>query len=161
MSPAALAFDAVAEEFDGRFTPWASVAAQRRAVHSVLARAFPPGARLLEIGGGTGEDAVWLAERGREVLMTDASPAMVRVARAKFEGRARLSAAVAPAEDLQALAELGPFDGAYSNFAGLNCVTDLSAFARGLARLVVPGGPVPVRIMQVDGGDTSDLRIAQ
>ena len=29
-SPAAAAFDAIAERFDERFTPWLSVAAQRR-----------------------------------------------------------------------------------------------------------------------------------
>ena len=28
-----------------------------------LLEAFPPGARLIEIGGGTGEDALWLADR--------------------------------------------------------------------------------------------------
>jgi hypothetical protein len=139
---AALAFDAIAEQFDARFAPWRSVAAQRRAVRSALASAFPPGARLIEIGGGTGDDALWLAERGREVLMTDASPAMVRVAQAKFAGRGRPAAAVAAAESLEALVALGPFDGAYSNFAGLNCVADLSGFARGLARLVASGKPV-------------------
>jgi hypothetical protein len=139
---AALAFDAIAEQFDARFTPWRSVAAQRRAVRSALAGAFPPGARLIEIGGGTGDDAIWLAERGRNVLMTDASPAMVRVAQAKFAGRGRLAAEVAAAESLEALAAFGPFEGAYSNFAGLNCVADLSSFARGLARLVASGNPV-------------------
>ncbi len=86
-SAAAAAFDAVAERFDERFSPWLSVAAQRGAVRSALAQAFPPGARLIEIGGGTGEDALWLVERGRQVLLTDASPLMVRISAAKFAGR--------------------------------------------------------------------------
>ena len=38
-----------------------SVAAQRRSVRRELLGAFPPGARLLELGGGTGEDALFLA----------------------------------------------------------------------------------------------------
>ena len=129
---AAHAFDAIADSFDDRFRPWRSVAAQRRAVHRALAKAFPSGSRLLEIGGGTGDDALWLADRAREVLMTDASPAMVQIAAAKFNGRPGALAQVAAAEALVALAdqrerERAPlFDGAYSNFAGLNCVTDLS-----------------------------------
>src|SRR5215208_5724211 len=99
---AARAFDAVAESFDERFGAWRSVAAQRRAVRSVLLRAFPVGSRVLELGGGTGEDARWLAERGREVLLTDASPAMVRVATAKLRGLPRPR--VVPAEQLEWLA---------------------------------------------------------
>jgi SAM-dependent methyltransferase len=144
---AALAFDAIAEGFDGRFGPCRSVAAQRRVVRSALESAFPAGSRLFEIGGGTGEDALWLAERGREVMLTDASPAMIRVAAAKFFGRAGVRAEVASAEDLEAFANRwegageATFDGAYSNFAALNCVTDLGPFARGLARLLRPGAP--------------------
>ena len=146
LPPAARAFDAVAESFDDRFGAWRSVAAQRRAVRAVLLRAFPLGARVLEVGGGTGEDARWLADRGREVLLTDVSPSMVRVAAAKLRGLPHPR--VVPAEGLEQLAdELAaagepPFDGAYSNFAALNCVTDLAPVARGLARLVRPGGRV-------------------
>ena len=143
---AALAFDAVADAFDTRFGPWASVAAQRRAVRAALLAAFPAGARVLEIGGGTGEDALFLARQGREVLLTDASPSMVRVAAAKLAGEPRARAELAAAEELERLAEgrraegAEAFDGAFSNFAGLNCVPDLSPVARGLARLVRPGG---------------------
>jgi len=137
----AQAFDHAAESFDDRFGAWASVAAQRRAVRRELTEAFPRGASLLEIGGGTGEDAIWLAKAGRRVLLTDAAPAMVRRARAKFAGRPGLRAAVAGAEDLAAL-DLGGerFDGAFSNFAALNCVEALAPVARGLAGLVRPGG---------------------
>ncbi len=145
LPPAAQAFDSVADGFDDRFGAWLSVAAQRRAVRRALAEAFPVGARLIEVGGGTGEDALWLVERGREVLMTDVSPAMVRVAEAKFAGRPGALARAAAAEALDAvaatLAGQGPLDGAYSNFAALNCVTDLAPFGRGLARLLRPGAP--------------------
>ncbi len=140
-SPAAAAFDAVAERFDARFSPWLSVAAQRRAVRAALARAFPPASRLIEIGGGTGEDALWLLERGRSVLLTDASPRMVQMAAAKFQGHPAASARTCAAENLAQLAGRvdAPFDGAYSNFAALNCVDDLGPFAQGLAKLLRPG----------------------
>jgi ubiquinone/menaquinone biosynthesis C-methylase UbiE len=146
LSPAAAAFDQIAPSFDERYGAWLSVAAQRRAVRRALVRAFPAGTRILEIGGGTGEDAAWLADQGRSVLMTDASPEMVRHAAAKLADRSA-RATVCPAEALESAANDGrldtdiPFDGAFSNFAALNCVTDLRPVARGLARLLRPGAP--------------------
>ena len=144
LSPAAQAFDAIAADFDARFMPWLSVEAQRRAIRAALVDAFPRGARLIDIGGGTGEDALWLTGQGREVLMTDASPAMVTIASAKAGGRFR--ATVAAAEHFGELADrlsVEPaFDGAYSVFAPLNCVDDLSSFAQGIAKLLLPGAPL-------------------
>lgn len=132
---AALAFDAIADRFDERYGAWRSVAAQRRAVRAALLSAFPTGSRVLEVGGGTGVDAEWLTAHGRHVFLTDAAPAMVRIA----QERLGTPAAVLPAERLDEL-DQPAFDGAFSNFAGLNCVTDLVPVARGLARLVRPGG---------------------
>jgi SAM-dependent methyltransferase len=147
LSPAALAFDAIADGFDSRFGDWLSVAAQRRQVRAALAETFPVGSSLLEIGGGTGEDALWLLERGRRVLLTDASPTMVSLAAAKLAGQEGVETAVVAAEELYGLADerrqagLALLDGAYSNFAALNCVGELEPFARGLARLLRPGAP--------------------
>jgi SAM-dependent methyltransferase len=144
MRPAALAFDAAAPEFDRRFGNWLSVAAQRRSVRRALVAAFSAGGRIFEIGGGTGEDSLWLAERGFDVFLTDASPAMVELSGnklARFGGRTEVMAA----EDIQPFAERyltaggGPFDGAFSNFAPLNCVADLAPVGHGLARLLKPG----------------------
>jgi SAM-dependent methyltransferase len=146
-SAAIQAFDAVAARFDTRFGAWRSVAAQRREVRTLLAHAFPRGARLLEIGGGTGEDARWLAARGREVLLTDGAPSMVRIAREKLRSQRGPEPRVVDAERLGGLAEerdaagVAPFDGAFSNFAALNCVDTLDTFGAGLARLLRPGAP--------------------
>jgi SAM-dependent methyltransferase len=139
----ARAFDGVADTFDERFGAWESVAAQRRAVRQELAQAFPPGSSVLEIGGGTGEDALWLAQRGRNVLLTDVSPRMVQRARSKFAGHPGLRAEVAAAEELHRLDVGGKvFDGAFTNFAALNCVDDVVPVASGLAGLVRPGGTI-------------------
>ncbi|HEX3665298.1 MAG TPA: class I SAM-dependent methyltransferase [Rhizomicrobium sp.] len=145
MRPAALAFDAAAPGFDRRFGQWLSVAAQRDAVRCALAAVFPPRGRIFEIGGGTGEDALWLAQRGYQPFLTDPAPEMVALSSKKLApsgGRAELMAA----EDIELfagryLAEGGDiFDGAFSNFAALNCVDDLAPLGRGLARLLKPGG---------------------
>jgi len=143
LRPAAIAFDRVASTFDSRFGAWLSVAAQRRAVRTALLREFAERGRVLEIGGGTGEDAMYLAERGFEVLLTDPSPTMVSLANRKLlplGSRAELVAA----EDLEAfaaryLATGGQLmDGVFSNFAPLNCVVELEPVARGLAALIKP-----------------------
>jgi SAM-dependent methyltransferase len=147
LRPPALAFDAIAMAFDLRFNAWQSVAAQRRAVRSALLRAFPRSGRILEVGGGTGEDALYLAEQGFDVFLTDPSPAMVSVAKKKllpYGGRV----AVAAGEEMEVFAgsylSTGSrrFDGAFSNFAPLNCVADLKSTARGLAHLLNPGAPL-------------------
>lgn len=142
---AALAFDAIAPHFDARFGGWLSVAAQRRAVRRRLNAIVPAKGRVLELGGGTGEDAVWMLRKGYEVLLTDASEAMVLEARAKLAPY-RAETQVVAAENLHQFAiqymESGgtPFDAALSNFAPLNCVEDLGPVAGGLAALVRPGG---------------------
>lgn len=144
LRPAAIAFDAVAPIFDSRFGAWQSVSAQRRAVRAALLHAFPPGGYILELGGGTGEDAAFLAQRGFNLLLTDPSPTMVALADTKLRPLGA-QAEVADGEDLEhfAASHLSAgrqlFDGAFSNFAPLNCIADLGPVARGLASLLKPG----------------------
>src|ERR1700761_3913219 len=146
LRPAAFAFDAIAPTFDSRFGAWHSVAAQRRAVRAALLREFPAGGHILELGGGTGEDATFLAERGFDMFLTDPSPTMVEFARTKLSPLGS-QAEVAAGEELEDFAARylssggALFDGVFSNFAPLNCVADLGPVARGLARLLKPGAP--------------------
>jgi SAM-dependent methyltransferase len=143
LRPAAFAFDAIASTFDSRFDGWRSVAAQRRAVRDALLQVFPAAGHILELGGGTGEDAAFLAERGFNVLMTDPSPAMLAQAKPKLEPLGSRTA-IATGEELEDFAAThlsaggATFDGAFSNFAPLNCVADLRPVARGLAQLLKP-----------------------
>jgi SAM-dependent methyltransferase len=148
MSPAVSAFDGVAAEFDQRYSAGLSVQAQRRAVRRQLLAAFPPGALVLELGGGTGDDACFLAERGRRVLYTDGAPQMVRRTEQRVRDRGvggLVESEVATLEGLDDFATrrraggAAPFDGAFSNFAALNCVDDLGPVGRALARLLRPG----------------------
>jgi len=146
LRPAAQAFDAIAPAFDQRFGAWFSVMAQRRAVRAALLQQFPESGHILELGGGTGEDASFLAGVGYEILLTDPSPTMVEFAKAKLSplGSQAQVAAGEELEDFAAryLSEGGElFDGAFSNFAPLNCVVDLAPVARGLAKLLKPGAP--------------------
>jgi SAM-dependent methyltransferase len=142
------AFDANADAYDGQFTATVIGRMMRRAVWARCAARFSTGARVLEMNCGTGEDAAWLADRGIHVLATDASAAMLRVAQDKAairrSGRMRLRQLAW--EQLEGLEETG-FDGALSNFGGLNCIEDLGAAARALAKKLRPGGTALLCIM--------------
>lgn len=121
----------------------------REAVWRRLDRRFDAGDSLLEVNCGTGEDAVHFARRGVRVLATDISPAMVEVAREKVRA-AGLEASVAVRRlGLEQLDELShePFDGALSNFGGLNCVADLGAVSHGLAARLRPGAILALCVM--------------
>src|SRR6185503_1130766 len=102
-----------------------------------LLRLFSPGARLLDLGCGTGEDALFLGSRGYAVTGIDSAPGMIERAREKAaQQRNEARFEVASLEDLEPLGR--EFDGAYSNFGALNCA-DLRAAGRGLARALRPG----------------------
>ncbi|MFQ5593399.1 MAG: class I SAM-dependent methyltransferase [Anaerolineae bacterium] len=78
-------FDRVAGDYDATFTASRLGRWLREAVWEWLEASFQPGDHVLELGCGTGEDAVWLAQGGVQVLATDASPAMLEVAQRKAE----------------------------------------------------------------------------
>ena len=65
--------------------------------------------RTLEIGAGTGTNAIWLAEREFEVLGIDVAPLAVEQANAKLEGRA-LRCRLAALDFLSAAPPGGPFE---------------------------------------------------
>ena len=135
----AAAFDAVASAYDRSFTHTRLGRWLRAAVWERLAIHFQPGMRVLELGCGTGEDALWLARRGVRVTATDASSAMLQVAAEKAR-----AAGLAEVIDFRLLALPGGdpggagFDGALSNFGVLNCVADLRGVAAWLAGALRP-----------------------
>ena len=145
MTPAYTApFDAVAAKYDETFTHSLIGWAQRHATWRELDRAFRPGQRVLELNCGTGIDAVHLADRGVEVVACDVSPRMIEVARQRLRRtapRATIDFRVLATEEIAELQGTGPFDGAFSNFAGLNCVLNLPFVASNLAPLLKPGAP--------------------
>jgi ubiquinone/menaquinone biosynthesis C-methylase UbiE len=135
-------FDYVADNYDEVFTNSLIGRAQRDSVWEELDRCFRPGQRILELNCGTGVDALYLADRGIEVLACDIAPRMIQVARQRLtrrENRAQVDFRVLATEQIENLYREGPFDGAFSNFAGLNCVSNISSVSRDLAALLEPG----------------------
>jgi SAM-dependent methyltransferase len=148
----------MAESYDDSFTQSLIGGLMRAAVWRRLDATFQPGQHVIELSCGTGEDAVHLARRGVHVLATDISAGMVAAARAKVD-RAKLGHLVEVRQlDMAQLASIGgrddggngallAYDGALSNFGGLNCVADLRGVAAGLAGLLRPEAPVMLCVM--------------
>jgi SAM-dependent methyltransferase len=142
---AALAFDSLADKYDGMFTYSRIGRAQRAAVMEYATKVFSPGSRLLELNCGTGEDALQFVKQGLRVTACDASAAMVREARRKAVAENVSDRVHFYVQTTEGIGELLPgqqFGGVFSNFSGLNCVKDLRETASALALLLLPGSPV-------------------
>ena len=110
-----------------------------------LTEMLPPAGRVLDLGCGTGEDALFLAGRGYRVLGLDPAPARIEAAREKARRSGlpadRLRFEVAAAEEVgKPLWDHGAFDAAYSDFGALNGA-DLAAVGKDCGAL---GAGVPL-----------------
>src|SRR5437899_7109262 len=70
-------FDDLAASYDTDIAGNEITIRMREIFRRALLDAFHPGERVVEIGCGTGIDALWLAEQGLEVVATDISQGMV------------------------------------------------------------------------------------
>lgn len=148
-APHAQPFDAAAAGYDEAFTDRRLGRWLREIVWERMERAFQPGQHVLELGCGTGEDAVWMARRGVSVTATDASPAMLEATRRKADIAGvgeRITTRLLDMTTPVTGGETG-YDGAYANFGPLNCVEDRRALGGDLARLVRPGGKLVLVVM--------------
>lgn len=141
------AFDAFAPGYDEDFTASLLGRMLRRRVWQVLENCFPPGSNVLEMACGTGEDAVHLAKHGVHVTAVDGSGAMVRRAQAKVQAAKLRDWVDVRQHTLQEVSagvwgENKRFSGAFSNFGGLNTISDRRPLARRLATLLESGGKV-------------------
>lgn len=140
------AYDAAALDYDRQVQGdgW-----MRQVLWDRYARLFRPGQTILDLGCGTGIDAVFLARRGIRVVGIDVSPAMITQARARV--------ATADLGDLVELrvmdiARVGSlpgsgFDGVICAFAALSTTPELDEVAASIARLLVPQGMLVVHLL--------------
>jgi SAM-dependent methyltransferase len=135
----ARAFDDLAADYDATFSDSALGRTLRSLVWSRLEQLFRPPQRVLELGCGTGVDALALARRGVEVVAIDASPGMIQIARQKAAPPGRVAFHCLPMERLSGAFEGQLFDGVLSNFGAVNCVPDLRTLVSDVALCLRPG----------------------
>src|SRR5277367_3982379 len=134
------AFDQIAPHYDRLWTRSTVGHLQREAVWRHIGNLFQPGQSVLDLGCGTGEDAIRLMQAGLRVRAIDASAEMVRIARDRG-----VDAVTLPIENCWLLDQ--QFDAVLSNFGALNCVEHLASLRLPLARLVRPGGYLAICVI--------------
>jgi SAM-dependent methyltransferase len=138
-------FDELAGTYDATFTDTGVGKALRRIVWARLDQSFLGTHRVLDLGCGTGEDAVRLASHGIDVVATDISPRMIQVARCKARDSGcidRIEFRCLAMEDLGACLDGPLYDGVLSNFGAVNCVRNLPSLVADLAARLAPGAPL-------------------
>lgn len=134
-------FDLIAAKYDELWTRTDIGRLQREAVWRRVDPLFQRGTTILDLGCGTGEDAVHFQQAGVQVRAIDASAEMVRIASSRGVDANQL-----PIEKVgQAFSLPGfCFDGAISNFGALNCLQNLQSLRDPLQRLLKPGARLAI-----------------
>ncbi len=146
------AYDRYASRYDDLLAENRINAYMRGEMVDQLLQTFEPGSSLLELGCGTGDEALTLASHGCEVLGIDPSGEMIEIARTKAEHHPRGSRAEflqASASELDRVVgerESQAFDGAFSSCA-LSYEPNLEAVRKGLVDLIRADGLVVLAVM--------------
>lgn len=146
-------FDNAAKNYDADFTYSEIGKAQRSRVHHFLSAKIlsEKALQILEINCGTGEDALFFANKGHAVIATDISENMINLATKKD----RTKSVQFFQQDINALSSLSfsnKFDLLFSNFGGLNCLSasEISSFLSNSIELLKPNGKLVLVVMPKD-----------
>jgi ubiquinone/menaquinone biosynthesis C-methylase UbiE len=142
------AFDRHALTYDERFSSLEATRAIRKEIWRIADGLFPSGSSLLDLGCGTGDDAIHFAQRGIAVTAIDIAPAMIARLETKAAAagiRERIDARVGDIETFEPRA--AAFDGVVSDFGALNSVHNLIALRNLATRALKPGAFVLLVVM--------------
>lgn len=147
---AAVAFSKQAPLFDELYAADTIIQYKRRRVRDHTLHWLKPGSSILELNAGTGEDAIYFSLQGHTVHATDISGSMLD----RLEKKAKkyglqnsITDEICSYTSLETLQATGPYDLIFSNFAGLNCTSELQKVLRSFDGLLKPGGLVTLVIL--------------
>jgi SAM-dependent methyltransferase len=128
------------ESYASGRVPWDTGQPDPLLIEFVASGAVAPSATL-EIGAGTGANAIWMAERGFDVLGVDVSPLAIESAHAKMEGRS-LPCRFAALDFLASRSPNRPFQFVFDRgcFHVFDEPSERQRFAAQVAVALAPGG---------------------
>jgi deazaflavin-dependent oxidoreductase (nitroreductase family) len=140
------AFDLASEEYDFTISHnFINTWIRKRSI-AILSQYINPDDVLLEVGCGTGAEAMQISKLAKRIIAMDVSQKMVRLLQAKAEARG-LQGKVTPLRlSASEISEVAPFlvgekvRVAYSFNGALNCEPRMDAFVKGLSGLLSPSG---------------------
>lgn len=135
-------YDAAAKVYDAKLDSGFISARIRKYLRAKVISENPEGSNLLDIGCGTGAEAIYFAERGFNISGIDISQGMLNEAELKVNTknlRDKVKLQKLNAEDLSVFGD-NSFDGAYSNFNVVNHMENPVMFINELYRVLKPGG---------------------
>lgn len=147
---AAGAFSNQSTVFDELYRNDTSIQYKRERVRNHVLQYLPEDSHILELNSGTGEDAIFFAEKGHCVHATDISEGMQEQLMLKVKSKGLNSQVTNELCSYTALDQLknqGAYDLIFSNFAGLNCTNELDRVLASFPTLLKPNGVVTLVIL--------------
>ncbi len=135
------AFDRHAPTYDERFSLRPTAEQIRGQIWQLADASFHSAARILDLGCGTGEDAIHFARRGVRVTAVDISTEMLARLASKVSRVGLVHMVECVHSEMHQYTPQGSdrFDGILSNFSALNCLSDLHWLRKLAEDTLTPG----------------------
>ncbi len=147
---AATAFNKQSDVFDEIYAGNTIIQYKRKRVRDHVEQFINPQSKILELNAGTGEDAIYFAQKGHHVHATDISEGMLKKLNEKVKNKKnekKISYEICSFTKLGSLKDKGPYDLIFSNLAGLNCTDELDKVLSSFSTLLKPAGLVTLVIL--------------
>ncbi len=145
-----MAFSRQSVVFDALYGNDGMIAYKRKRVYEHLEKHLNPSSMILELNAGTGTDAIYLAQKGHSVMATDISESMLAQLQQKIIAcklQNRIITQQCSFTKLNDLHISQKFNHIFSNFAGLNCTSELATVLKSFKNIIAENGKVTLVLL--------------